>query len=198
MSAVCGSHGYAHKNRGRLEAISMERLLRSLAPMNALELLKEQHDEVKKLFARIEELDDPEEKDELVQELSDNLAAHATIEEKLFYPAAYGSSTKELLSEAVEEHLAAKRIIADLLDLTSEDDSFDAKVKVLKEQIEHHVHEEEHELFPKVRKAMSEEELDALGEQMDELFEREMDEDPSEKVPEQTVKAAPLEPIEGR
>lgn len=166
--------------------------------MNALELLKEQHDEVKKLFARIEEIDDPEEKDELVQELSDNLAAHATIEEKLFYPAAYGSSTKELLSEAVEEHLAAKRIIADLLDLTSEDDSFDAKVKVLKEQIEHHVHEEEHELFPKVRKAMAEAELDALGEQMDELFEREMDEDPSEKVPEQTDRAASLESSESR
>ncbi len=166
--------------------------------MNALELLKDQHEEVKALFARIEETVDPEEKDELIQELSDNLAAHATIEEQLFYPAAYGSSTKELLAEAVEEHLAAKRIIADLLDLTSKDESFDAKVKVLKEQIEHHVHEEESELFPEVHRTMAEEELEALGEQMDELFEREMDEDPSEKVPEQTAKAAPLETGQGR
>jgi hemerythrin superfamily protein len=166
--------------------------------MNALELLKQQHEEVKALFAQIEETDDPEEKDELVQELSDNLAGHATIEEKLFYPAAYGSSTKELLSEAVEEHLAAKRIIADLLNLTAEEKSFDAKVKVLREQIEHHVHEEEHELFPKVRKAMAEEELEALGEQMEELFEREMDDDPSDKVPEQTMEAAPLPSDVGR
>ncbi len=161
--------------------------------MNALELLKQQHQEVKSLFARIDETDDPEEKDELAQELSDNLAAHATIEEKLFYPAAYDSSTKELLSEAVEEHLAAKRILADLLDLTSKDESFDAKLKVLQEEIEHHVHEEEHELFPKVRKAMAPEELEALGERLDELFARAMDDDPSDKVPEQTRKAAPLE-----
>jgi iron-sulfur cluster repair protein YtfE (RIC family) len=166
--------------------------------MDALELLKQQHEEVKSLFAQIEQTDDPEEKDELAQEVSDNLAAHATIEEKLFYPAAYGSSTKELLSEAVEEHLAAKRIIADLLDLSSSDPSFDAKLKVLKEAIEHHVQEEECELFPKVSKSMSAEELEALGERMDELFEREMDDDPSEKVPEQTSKAAPLESSQNR
>ncbi|HEY5957148.1 MAG TPA: hemerythrin domain-containing protein [Polyangiaceae bacterium] len=170
----------------------MERNLQHGSAMNALELLKQQHDQVKELFAQFESTDDPEEKDDLVQELSDNLAAHAAIEEKIFYPAAYGGSTKELLSEAVEEHLAAKRIIADLLDLSSEDESFDAKVKVLKEQIEHHVKEEEQQLFPKVRQKLNADKLEALGEQMEDLFEQELEDDPSEKVPEQTLEAAPL------
>jgi hemerythrin superfamily protein len=160
--------------------------------MNALELLKQQHDEVKALFEQFERTEDSDEKDTIVQELSDNLAAHAAIEEKIFYPAAFAGSTKELLQEAVEEHLAAKRIIADLLDLTAEDESFDAKVKVLKEQIEHHIQEEEGQLFKKVRKELDESTLEALGEQMSDLFEQELEDDPSEKVPEQTLEAAPL------
>lgn len=163
-----------------------------LYDMDALSLLKQQHEEVKSLFSQIEQTDDSEEKDDLVQELSDRLAAHATIEEKLFYPAAYGGSTKEILTEAVEEHLAAKRILADLLDLTAEDEHFDAKVKVLKEQIEHHVQEEEGELFPKVKREMDSQMLESLGQQMEELFEEELDNDPSERVPEETLEAAPL------
>lgn len=160
--------------------------------MNALELLKQQHEEVKSLFAQFEHTDDDDEKDTIVQELSDALAAHAAIEEKLFYPKAYTEATKELLTEAVEEHLAAKRIIADLLDLTAEDEAFEAKVKVLKEQIEHHVSEEEGTLFPKVKKALDARTLEELGERMSEMYEQEMDEGPSEKVPEQTYEAAPL------
>jgi iron-sulfur cluster repair protein YtfE (RIC family) len=160
--------------------------------MNAIELLKKQHEEVRSLFREIEDTEDLEDKDLLLEELSDNLAAHATIEEKLFYPAAYGESTKELLAEAVEEHLAAKRIIADLLDLTSEDDTFDAKVKVLREQIEHHVEEEEEQLFPKVAKELDSNALKSLGQRMEEMFILEMEDDPSEKIPEQTLEAAPL------
>lgn len=160
--------------------------------MNALDLLKQQHEEVKALFSQIEQTKDSEEKDDLVQELSDKVAAHATIEEKLFYPAAYGGSTKTILAEAVEEHLGVKRILADLLDLTAEDETFDAKVKVLKEQIEHHVKEEEGELFRKVKREMDAETLETLGQQMEELFEEELDNDPSEKVPEETLEAAPL------
>ncbi|MGC4066799.1 MAG: hemerythrin domain-containing protein [Polyangiaceae bacterium] len=160
--------------------------------MNAIELLTKQHDEVKGLFKELEESDDLEDKDLLLEELSDTLAAHSTIEEKLFYPAAYAEATKELLEEAVEEHLAAKRIIADLLDLTSEDESFDAKVKVLREQIEHHVKEEEEQLFPKVAKELDPKMLRSLGQRMEEMFAREIDDDPSEKVPEQTIEAAPL------
>jgi len=162
--------------------------------MNALDLLKQQHEEVRSLFGQVEQADDPEEKAELVQDLADNLAAHATIEEKIFYPAAYGEETKEELHEAVEEHLAAKRLLADLIEMGPEDEQFDAKVSVLKEQIEHHVHEEEGTLFGKVKRELDDATLESLGSQMEELFDDEMSEEPSEKIQAQTRKAAPLKP----
>lgn len=161
--------------------------------MNAIDLLKSQHREVEDLFAQIEETDDDDDKASLVQELADNLAAHATIEEKLFYPAAYGEATEDLLREAVEEHLAAKRILADLATMTPEDENFDAKVTVLKEQIEHHVEEEETKLFAKAKREIGEEKLASLGDQMEELFEKEMDQEPGEKVVDETAEAAPLQ-----
>lgn len=160
--------------------------------MDATQLLKQQHDEVKELFAAFENASDPEEKDNLVAEIADNLAAHAAIEEQLFYPAVYVDETKDELREAVEEHLSAKRIIADLLQLDVSDDSFDAKVKVLKEQIEHHVKEEEQDLFPKARKVLQRQQLEGLGEQMSDLFERLIATDPREQVPAETAGAAPL------
>src|SRR5688500_8847072 len=121
--------------------------------MDAIELLKQQHQEVKKLFAMIEEAEG-DDKAALVDELADNLAAHAAIEEEIFYPHTLSARTEDLLREAVEEHLSAKRLLADLLECDVDDDSYDAKIKVLKEQIEHHVEEEEGELFPKVKKLM--------------------------------------------
>jgi hemerythrin superfamily protein len=160
--------------------------------MNALDLLKQQHQEVKSLFEEIEQSDDPEEKAEFVQDLADNLAAHATIEEKIFYPAAYEDETKEDLEEAVEEHLSAKRILADLIEMGPEDENFDAKIMVLKEQIEHHVEDEEKKLFPKVQSILDSAMLETLGTQMEELFDQEMAEEPSEKIPDETLRAAPL------
>ena len=160
--------------------------------MDAIKLLKNQHDEVKALFKSFEQATDDDEKSDLVAEIADNLAAHAHIEEKLFYPAVYVGELKDLLAEAVEEHLAAKRTIADLVKMTPGDQNYDAKVEVLKEQIEHHVEEEEGELFPKVKKTLSGEELDALGEQMELMFEELMQGDPRERVPAETAHAAPL------
>lgn len=160
--------------------------------MNAIDLLKEQHEEVNALFEHIEQADGEDEKLALLQELADNLAAHATIEERLFYPAAYAKKTKELLTKAVEEHLAMKRIIADLIGMAPDHGNFDAKVKVLKEQVEHHVKEEESELFKAARKEIGAVELDRLGVEMKELFDTEMESAPSEAVPEQTGEAAPL------
>lgn len=177
--------------------LTQERFVLMLRVMNAIDLLKTQHEEVKDLFEQIEECEDSDEKASLVQELADNLAAHATIEEKLFYPAAYGSATKDLLREAVEEHLAVKRLLADLAVMTPEDENFDAKVKVLREQIEHHVEEEEDKLFAKARKAIGDK-LDSLGAEMEELFEEEMDQEPGEKVVEETAEAAPLPKKRGR
>ncbi len=160
--------------------------------MNAIDLLKQQHEEVMSLFEEFEKAEDSDEKLALVQELAANLGAHATIEEKIFYPAAFANSTEDLLKEAVEEHLSVKRILADLIAMGPDEENFDAKVKVLQEQIEHHVGEEEGELFKKVAQQINPEMLETLGEQMEEMFERELDEDPTEKIAEETLEAAPL------
>jgi hemerythrin-like domain-containing protein len=84
---------------------------------------------------------------------------------------AIGQEGEELLREAVEEHLSVKRLLDDLLDSSASDDQFDAKMKVLKEQVEHHVEEEEGELWKKAKKACSSEELDDLGSRMEEMAE---------------------------
>ena len=159
---------------------------------NAIALLKEQHREVESLFEQFEKAEDNDEKISLFQEIADNLAAHAKIEEAIFYPAAYGDQTKSLLTEAVEEHLSAKRLIADLLEMSPDHENFDAKVKVLQEQIEHHVKEEEEEMFKKVQKTMSTEQLETLGAMMEEMFDKALDGDPSENVPLETAEAARL------
>lgn len=159
--------------------------------MDAIQLLKLQHEEVRKLFVELEFTQDEDDKWTIFEELADNLAAHATIEESIFYPAAYARSTKDVLTEAMEEHLAVKRIIADLLELMPDDEDFDAKVKLLKEQVEHHVEEEESELFESAKKELSSEERDELGARMEQLFEQSMDDDPSGKIPGE-IAAAPL------
>jgi hemerythrin-like domain-containing protein len=160
--------------------------------MDAIKLLKIQHEEVKELFKAYENASDDDEKDDVFAEIADNLAAHSTIEEKLFYPAVYVGELADQLKEAVEEHLSAKRVIADLLSMDVEDENFDAKVKVLKEQIEHHVEEEENELFKAVKQTLSNEELETLGVQMEQMFEQLMAGDPREDIPKQTAAAAPL------
>ena len=100
---------------------------------------------------------------------------------------------KEKLDEAVEEHLAAKRVIADLLKLQPDDKQFDAKMNLLQEEIEHHVEEEEGELFPKVRKNFGSAELETMGQQMAEMFAQLQKKEPRLSVPSQTGHAAPLD-----
>jgi len=162
--------------------------------MNAIDLLKAQHEEVKGLLAKIEEEGTGERAEALFQEIADNLAAHATIEEKIFYPAAYESQTEDLLKEAVEEHLSIKRLVADLLEMTPEDDNFTAKITVLQEQVEHHVEEEEGELFKSAKKDLGAGRLKELGEQMEAMFEEAMAGNPSDEIPKETKKAASLPP----
>jgi len=161
--------------------------------MNALELLIEQHDEVDELIAEIEETDDSEAKAQLFEELADKLAAHAKIEETIFYPAVMAAQTEEILLESVEEHLAIKRVLADLLELDVEDEHFDAKLSVMKEQIQHHAREEEEgELFPKVKKLLGADQLEGLGGEMMTKFAELLDEEPRMNVPGETGEAAPL------
>ncbi len=136
---------------------------------DAIELLMEDHRNVEKLFKEYEKLvkDDGSysEKEALATTICAELTVHAQIEEEIFYPAARDILDEEdLVDEAVVEHASAKDLIAQLSDMSPDDDLYDVKVKVLSELIEHHVEEEEDEMFPKLKKAK----LDtvALGPQM--------------------------------
>lgn len=161
--------------------------------MNALTLLKDQHDEVDQLFAAIEGAATAGRKGALFEELADKLAAHATIEETQFYPMVLSKQTKDLLIESTEEHLAIKRVLADLLELDPDDDHFDAKISVLKEQVTHHAREEEErELFPKVKKLLSTDDLEALGAEMSRQFEELLEGEPRMAVPGETEHAAKI------
>lgn len=161
--------------------------------IDVLELLKTQHQEVDELIEKIEEGDG--DRAALFAELADTLAAHATVEEKLFYPSVMASSTSDLLHESVEEHLVIKRVLADMLDMdpVEEKDEFDAKLSVLKETVSHHAHEEEEgELFPKVKKLLGSDERAALGNEVLAMFEQLIQQEPRRAVPRETAEAAPL------
>ena len=138
--------------------------------MDAIRVLLRQHRAVEKLFQKFEEEDDVEGKRAACQEIGDALAIHTTIEEKLFYPATKDARTADILLEAIEEHLAAKRIIADLVEDEDIDEAhLTARVKVLKEQVAHHVREEERVFFPKVKQLLDVHQLDRLGDQLEDM-----------------------------
>ncbi|HET7794981.1 MAG TPA: hemerythrin domain-containing protein [Rhizobacter sp.] len=124
---------------------------------DAIRLLMQDHKDVKALFKEYDKLvkaeADDEKKQSLAEEICTMLTAHATVEEELFYPAARGVLPEEdLVDEAEVEHASAKDLIAQIRGMSPSDDLYDAKVKVLGEYIDHHVKEEEKEMFPKVRK----------------------------------------------
>jgi hypothetical protein len=167
--------------------------MRNDTTTNALELLRSQHDEVEDLIDEIEDSDDPDDKAELFIELADKIAAHAMIEEKIFYPSIMVDRTREQLIEATEEHLAVKRLVADMMALSPDDEHFDAKLTVLKENIRHHAHdEEEDKLFPIVEQMFSSDELAALGNEMLAMHEMLLEQEPRKQVPSETSEAAEL------
>jgi hypothetical protein len=162
--------------------------------IDVLELLTEQHDEVEELLSKIEDSDDPEQKEELFREVADKIAAHSTMEEKLFYPSVMSEATADLLLESTEEHLAVKRVLADMLELDADDERFDAKLSVLKEEIRHHARdEEEDKLFPILRRELSQEQRAGLGNECLAFFEKLLEREPRMNVPAETGEAAPLE-----
>ena len=158
---------------------------------DVVDLLTAQHSEVDDLMKRLEE--GGGDKRALFAELADNLAAHATIEEKIFYPAMMTKATKDLLQESVEEHLSMKRLLADLLGLAPDTAAFKAKLAVLKEQVSHHAHsEEEKKLFPEVRALFSADERAAIGNECLAMFEQLMTSSPRNNLPNEIKQAAPL------
>lgn len=139
--------------------------------MNALTILKQDHNNVDELFTRFEQLGDGEaaEKRAVVEKIIEHLSIHASIEEQVFYPAVQDASAEaeDTLLEALEEHHVAKLTLSELEKMGPDDKRFDAKVRVLIESVRHHIEEEENELFPKVREAMTNEQLMDLGELLD-------------------------------
>ncbi|MDN4039647.1 hemerythrin domain-containing protein [Massilia sp. YIM B02443] len=138
------------------------------AEQDAIVLLTKQHKEVADMFDEFENMSDraTTSKKKLVEKICEQLIMHTAIEEEIFYPAVREASkeTEDMVDEAVVEHASAKDLIAQLQEADPGDELYDAKVKVLGEQIEHHVEEEEEEMFPKVRKLKLD--LQALGQEM--------------------------------
>jgi hemerythrin superfamily protein len=137
---------------------------------NAINLLTEDHAKVRKMFKQFEknhEKMEDAEKAELVEQICMELTVHAQVEEDIFYPAAREAiEEQDLLDEAEVEHASAKELISQLQSMKPGDELYDAKVTVLGEYIDHHVKEEEKEMFPKVRKARVD--LEMLAEQIEE------------------------------
>lgn len=135
--------------------------------MDAIKLLTEDHKNVKNMFKEFENLSDRSKvsKKKIADQICQALILHTQIENEIFYPAARAATKDDdMLDEALVEHDAAKKLIEEITNMDPGDDLYDAKLKVLSEQIDHHVKEEEGEMFPAVRK--SDLDLDALGEKI--------------------------------
>ena len=164
----------SHKTSGRKtsshSSSAKSTTKRTAASKNdAIKLLTADHQEVKALFKDYNKLAEKEgpadERQALAQKICLLLKVHTTIEEEIFYPAAREAiDDADLLDEATVEHASAKDLIAQIEGMSPDEDLYDAKVKVLGEYIEHHVKEEETELFPEVKK--SEADLAELGTEM--------------------------------
>jgi hemerythrin superfamily protein len=135
--------------------------------LDAVALLKKDHRIVEELFEQFEKASGDGRKEKIANKICLELSVHAQIEEEIFYPACEGKVEEDMLKEAYVEHDGAKVLIAEILGGGPDDDFYDAKVKVLSEEIEHHVKEEEQRmdgLFAQARKAGLD--MDALGEQL--------------------------------
>jgi hemerythrin superfamily protein len=136
--------------------------------MDAIQLLKDDHKKVEKIFSDLESKRD--DRRALFPELDRELTIHAEIEEKVFYPAAREAApTRDLVLESIEEHKQIKMVLADLEKTDMRTAEWAADLKVLKEDVMHHVGEEENDLFPKVKAILSKEQLEDLGSRMEEL-----------------------------
>ena len=137
--------------------------------MDAIKLLKNDHRQVEKIFSQIEKGNGNRE--QLFRELANELTVHAEIEEQLFYPAVKNAKqTHDLVLESFEEHKQVKLVLADLDKADKTTEHWLAGLKVLMEDVQHHVGEEEKEFFPKVDdKVLSRQELEDLGTRMEEM-----------------------------
>ena len=134
--------------------------------MDAIALLKADHEKVDALFSQLEETTERAEKtrEELFTKLKQELDLHAHVEEKIFYPAIKeAEETRDITMEAFQEHHVVKVLLRELDAMGVTSETWTAKLKVLKENVEHHVEEEEEEMFPKARTVLSADQLEELG-----------------------------------
>ncbi|MBA2411480.1 MAG: hemerythrin domain-containing protein [Burkholderiaceae bacterium] len=161
--------------------------------MDAIKFLIDQHRKLESELKTGLEAKQSNARSAALVRVGDDLTKHLTSEEEVFYPAVKAKGTEDVLLESLEEHLSLKRLLADLLTLDPEAGTWEAKFKVLQEQTEHHHKEEEENLFPKVRKMMDANQLDALGQDLLALQQRlQQAGAPRDAVVEQTAEAAPL------
>ncbi len=138
--------------------------------MNAFTLLKADH---KKVAGILEKLDATTERgvktrEELFTQLKTELDVHTRLEETIFYPALEkADETRDITLEAFEEHRLVKQLLGELQSMSKDEEQWTAKFTVLKENIEHHVEEEEGEMFKNARKVLSEEDAETLGARME-------------------------------
>ena len=145
--------------------------------MDAFTLLKKDHEKVAGLLEKIDKTTERgvKTREELFTQLKTELDVHARIEETIFYPALEEYEvTRDITLEAFEEHRVVKQFLAELESLDKSDETWTAKFTVLKENVEHHVEEEEGEMFKKARKALSKEQIDELGARLEEAKSSEM------------------------
>ena len=146
--------------------------------MDAITLLRDDHQNVRRLFKEFEAAGDEAHtsKRRIVDQIIQELTVHAFIEEELFYPMVAGleaqgrgEEPEELVKEAQEEHAQVKTLLSELETMSPEDETFDAKVTVVIDDVRHHAEEEEQEMF-KVAEKLGKDELSALAEQMQARF----------------------------
>jgi hemerythrin superfamily protein len=137
--------------------------------MDALELLKRDHQKVKELFEKAEATENAKQQKPIFDQIKTELETHARIEEAVFYPAIEKyEELKDMVLESREEHKQIKTLLREMENLNSSNEKFEAKLEVLMENVEHHAEEEEEgKMFPKVRKLMSREDLEQLGEELE-------------------------------
>lgn len=134
--------------------------------LEVTELLHEDHLKVRDLFFQFKKAEESADKEQLVKEILTELHIHSTVEEEIVYPSVEEEAEEggELIDEAETEHRVVKFLMAELSEMTADDDQFDAKVLVLCELVDHHIREEEKEMFKKLRE--SEADLEDLAEQV--------------------------------
>ena len=140
--------------------------------MTAFQLLKEDHQKVSGLFQQVEPTTERAEKTrtELFAQIKEALDIHARIEETIFYPSIKRAAvTREIVLEGFEEHHVVKMLLKELEALPVDTEQWTAKLKVLQENVEHHVEEEEGEMFQSARQVLTEDEINRLGAQMEQM-----------------------------